>query len=172
MKPFRFSLQAGKGVCGTGVESTTQEKVGQGASPSWGEAKTAVVVDAALLCSQRNAGQVFADADAKWEERIEDEPVVDGVDLDEVEGELEVEESRAGFGGDGLFGYGRSCGFDGRDAQVIEIAPALRMGQEAPYEFDWCVDYGRRTTGVVHDAPWRILRGAMLQWGYMSGVEL
>jgi hypothetical protein len=159
VKPFRCALEAGERVGGAGVESAADEEVGEGAEPALGEGEAAVVIDATMVGVQGDAVQVFVDGDAEGEERVEDQAMVCGVDLDEADGDFEVDESRAGFGGDGLSDYGGAGGIDGEDAQVVEVAPALRMGEQVPDEFDWSIDHGRRTTGVVHAAPVEMLRG-------------
>ena len=113
MKAFGSVLEAGERVGGASVETVADEELGDGAAPAFGEGESAVVVDAALLQSQRDAVHVFVNRDAEWEVCVEDEAVVCGVDLEEAEREFEVQKAGAGFGGDGLSGYGRTVGVDG-----------------------------------------------------------
>jgi len=153
MKPFCRVLKAGERVGGAGVESPADEGADEGTAQAFGEGEAAVVVDSAMDWVQGDAVQVFVDGDAEGEERIEDQAMVRGVDLDEAKGEFEVQELRAGFSGDGLSSDGGAHRIDGEDAQVVEVAPALRMREEIPNEFDWCVDDGSGTAGVVHGAP-------------------
>jgi hypothetical protein len=150
MKLFRCVLEAGEGVGGAGVESAANEEVSDGAAPAFREAEAAVVVDAALLRAKGYTGQVFVDGDAEWEVGVEDEAVVFRVDLDEAEGEFEMEELGAGFGGDSLSGYGWTCGVGREDAHVVKATPPLGMGEETPNEFDWGVDDGRGAASVAH----------------------
>ena len=157
MKPLRFSLQAGQRICRASVESATHEILHQRTTPSCWKAKTAVIVDAALLLSQWNTGQVFMHSDAKWKSCIKSELIIQRIDLCEPELKLEVKKLRAGLCVNCLSHNSRPGRVGGGNAHVIEIAPSLRVCKKRPDKLHWGVNYTRRSTDVVHGCTLSIL---------------
>jgi hypothetical protein len=97
MPLFRCTPQTQQRVERTGVDPAMHQAAHPCAAPARRQTKSTVIIDATLMVSERNAGQAFADGDAKRQSHDESEWVSRRMDVERADLLLQLQQVRAGL---------------------------------------------------------------------------